>query len=62
MAEKYKTYVLFCKVGAVPKLSDQEKEARRARVLEGAQREARREEHGSGRMLGGHERVVPGAL
>jgi AcrR family transcriptional regulator len=38
MAEKYKTYVLFCKVGAVPKLSDQEKEARRARVLEGARR------------------------
>src|SRR6186997_190798 len=38
MAEKYKTYVLFCKVGAVPKLSETEKEARRRRVLEGARR------------------------
>ncbi|HEX3289782.1 MAG TPA: TetR/AcrR family transcriptional regulator [Gaiella sp.] len=38
MAEKYKTYVLFCKVGCVPKLSAADKEARRARVLEGARR------------------------
>ena len=35
---KYKTYVLFCKVRRVPKLSDTEKEARRRRVLEGARR------------------------
>ena len=35
---EYKTYVLFCKVRLVPKLSDTEKEARRRRVLEGARR------------------------
>ena len=35
---KYKTYVLFCKVRRVPKLSDTEKEVRRRRVLEGARR------------------------
>jgi TetR/AcrR family transcriptional regulator, transcriptional repressor of aconitase len=35
---QYKTYVLFCKVEAVPKLSDTEKEARRRRVLDGARR------------------------
>ena len=36
--QQYKTYVLFCKVRPVPKLSDAEKEVRRRRVLDGARR------------------------
>lgn len=35
---EYKTYVLFCKVRLVPKLSEEEKSERRERVLEGARR------------------------
>src|SRR5215211_9432461 len=35
---EYKTYVLFCKVRTMPRLTETEKETRRRRVLDGARR------------------------